>query len=320
MTTAFIVRGSLLVAAATALVAAETGSWGVGGSRAPRFAAAQPGELWVDPGDIPRLDALHGPGGPEAAPPADGVFEVKDTDLTGYSRGYTVTDEHGRAWDVKIGAEAQTEVVASRVLWLVGYHQPVTYFVPQWRRNGQEARPQPSARFRLQSDHESVGTWSWTDNPFVGTRELKGLIVVNLLLSNWDFKTSNNRIYAVGQPARGPGRWFVVQDVGASLGGTAWPVGTRNDIEAFEAQRFVSAANGELKFDYRGRHREVLDGLTAEDVRWACQLLDRISDQQWSDMFRATAYPEAVSARYRAHLEAKIAEGLALEGNVGTTP
>ena len=54
---------------------------------------------------------------------------MTELDVTGYSRGYTVTDAQGRVWDVKIGAEAQPEVVASRVLWLIGYHQPIIYFV-----------------------------------------------------------------------------------------------------------------------------------------------------------------------------------------------
>ena len=74
-----------------------------------------------------------------------------------------------------------------------------------WRRRGDD-RPQPSARFRFQSDHPSIGQWSWTDNPFVGTRELNGLVAVNLLLNNWDLKTSNNRLYSTppsaGEPAR----------------------------------------------------------------------------------------------------------------------
>jgi hypothetical protein len=203
---------------------------------------------------------------------------------------------------------------------LIGYHQPVMYFVPNWQRKGQESSRQPSARFRLQSDHQSVDEWAWTSNPFAGTRELKGLVAANLLLNNWDFKTSNNRIYTFAWPVAGPSRWFVVQDLGASLGATGWPIGTRNDLEDFESQRFVSVVNGELRFDYRGRHRELIKDLTVEDVLWACRLLDRISDQQWRDIFRAAAYPEAASARYRAHLEAKIAEGLALEQGSQVTP
>ena len=111
-------------------------------------------------------------------------------DVTGYSFGYDVTDAQGRTWDLKLGIEAQPEVVASRVLWAIGYHQPVMHLVPTWTQEGDEAMPQSSARFRLQSDHKSEGDWSWQRNPFVGTRQMKGLVAVNLVLNNWDLKDS----------------------------------------------------------------------------------------------------------------------------------
>ena len=313
-----IVRTSIVIAATTVMTAAPSGPWSPGGSPSQLERPASIAELWTDPGAIDERDAYNGPGGRDGAPAPGAEFEVTALDVTGYSRGYTVTDAQGRVWSVKLGAEAQPEVVASRVLWLIGYHQPIVYFVPEWRRSGDD-RPQPSARFRFQSDHVSIGAWSWTDNPFAGTRELHGLVAVNLLLNNWDFKTSNNRLYSVPSPA-GPARWFVVQDLGASLGGTAWPIGTRNDLERFEAQHFAAAADGVLQFDYRGRHREVFERVTAGDVIWACRLLDRISDRQWIDIFKAAAYPDAVAARYRTHLAAKIAEGLALAGESGVQP
>ena len=259
-----IVRTSIVIAATTVMTAAPSGPWSPGGSPSQLERPASIAELWTDPGAIDERDAYNGPGGRDGAPTAGAAFEVTALDVTGYSRGYTVTDAQGRVWSVKLGAEAQPEVVASRVLWLIGYHQPILYFVPEWRRSGDD-RPQPSARFRFQSDHVSIGAWSSTDNPFVGTRELNGLVAVNLLLNNWDFKTGNNRLYSVPSSA-GPARWFVVQDIGASLGGTAWPIGTRNDIERFEAQHFVAAADGELQFDYRGRHRDVFERVTAGDV------------------------------------------------------
>jgi hypothetical protein len=313
MTSAWIVRSSSIVVAFTVLLADP--SLPVGGDDAPQAnrPAAPLAELWVDPGDISRRDAFYGPGGPESVPPADAPFEVQEIDTTGYSGGYTVKDAAGREWDVKVGAEAQPEVVTSRVLWLTGYHQPIVHFLASWKRRGDEGRDQVSGRFRLQSDHDTGGEWAWRENPFVGTRELKGLVVINLIVNNWDFKTSNNRIYTFEGESPGPRRWFVVQDVGASLGRSGWPMGTRNDIEAFESQRFVSLDNGAVVFDYRGRHREVLEDITAADVVWACRLLQRISDQQWTDLFRAAAYPAAVAGRYRTHLAAKIAEGLALE-------
>ena len=92
------------------------------------------------------------------------------------------------------------------------------------------------------------------------------------------------------------------------------------NVEAFEAQRFVTADGEGIAFDYRGRHRDVLDAVTAADVVWACRLLARISNQQWVDVFRAAAYPEAISARYRAHIAAKIAEGLTLAAPAPVEP
>jgi hypothetical protein len=306
-----LVRSSSIVAVIGIVAAVVPGTAGCACDAArpdqPRIA-----ELWVDPGNVSRRDAFHGPGGPASLPAADGEFEVTDVDTTGFSGGYTVT-EGSRRWDVKIGREAQPEVVLSRVLWLVGYHQPIVHFLPTWRRKGEPGREQLSARFRLQSDHETEGEWDWRDNPFTGRREMKGLVTINLLFNNWDFKTSNNRIYEVEPGTAGIRRWFVVQDLGASLGKSGWPIGNRNDVEGFESQRFITGVeHGIVQFDYSGRHRDVLDDLSAADVLWACRLLARITDRQWVDVFRAAAYPADVSERYRAHVKSKIAEGLAL--------
>ena len=34
-----------------------------------------------------------------------------------------------REWSLKLGPEAQSEVVASRLLWAIGFHQPPTYWL-----------------------------------------------------------------------------------------------------------------------------------------------------------------------------------------------
>ena len=49
-----------------------------------------------------------------------------------------------------------------------------------------------NGRFELE-DHSvrmlfNEHSWSWDDNPFVGTPLLNGLKIVNMLLSNWDAK------------------------------------------------------------------------------------------------------------------------------------
>jgi len=301
--------GVLVAAAAAAVLTASQSA-----SLKSRRAAID--ELWRDPGNVAAKDLRWGRGGKGAAPSADVEYEFKASDTTGYSPGYDVVDPGGRKWDVKTGDEGQTEVMASRLLWAVGYHQPVVYFVPQWKlKNGPVSRPN-SGRFRLSSDHDTDGEWSWTDNPFLGTRQLKGLIVANLILNNWDLKPSQNRLYT---EVRNPTRWFVVQDIGASFGKTAWPVGNRNNIDDFESQRLVlGVENGRVQFDYHARHKDLLSDITPADVVWICRLFARITDRQWADLFAGAAIADDVGLRYTRKIKAKVQEGLALQSQGAT--
>jgi hypothetical protein len=283
-------------------------------------------ELWQDPVDLEARDLLHGAGG-EDLEPRDRVFTFVAEDTTGWSPGYDVRDASGLTWSVKLGPEAQTEVVASRILWAIGYHQPATYYLDRWSMRGNPSAEQPPGRFRPDlPDHEVVADWSWYENPFVGSRPYQGLIVANLVLNNWDWKTSNNKVYRLAEPTRGAHRWFVVRDLGASLGKTTYPTilkwfrlrgfgqGTRNDIAGFEEQGFIQGVDdeGDLMFDYRGIYRDVIDTVTPDDVRWTCTLLARVSDQQWRDAFAAAGYSPEITARYVKKIKGKIAQGLSL--------
>ena len=89
--------------------------------------AAQMAELWVKP-DANR-DLFGGIGGKRLAPDPAGRYTVIEIKRGGYSRGYTVTGpgDAKREWSVKFPPEASTEVVASRLFWAVGYHQPPIY-------------------------------------------------------------------------------------------------------------------------------------------------------------------------------------------------
>jgi hypothetical protein len=169
-----------------------------------------------------------------------------------------------------------------------------------------------------------VDEWSWYENPFVDTQQFRGLIAANLLLNNWDFKTSNNKIYESDKPERAL-RHYVVRDLGASLGKTSQPAllrlpgfirslqGSKNDIDDFESQGYVRVdASGGIDFDYKGNYGDLVKHVTAADVRWACQLFSRLSDRQIADAFRAARYETAIAARYVKKIRAKVAEGLAL--------
>jgi hypothetical protein len=279
-------------------------------------------ELWLPPQDIGSRDLFHGPGGPALAPSTETPFTWIATDEDGFSRGFDVRGPDGREWSVKLGPEAQTEVVVSRILWAIGYHQPPTYYLARWTLTGGPGGEQPGSRFRAEVDEWSVtGEWSWTENPFVHTQAFRGLIVANVLLNSWDWKTSNNKVYehADGQ------RRFVVRDVGASLGRTSssrllWLLpmrgfgqGTRNDLEGFEAAGFIeSAGEGEVDFHFETIYGDVIDIVRPADVKWTAELLSRVSDAQWDAAFRAGGYDADARGRYIRKIKAKIAEGLAV--------
>ena len=114
---------------------------------------------------------------------------------------------------MKIGPEAQTEVVASRIVWALGYHQVPSYFVERWIAvDKAKGSMLGGARFR---PHElglkSLGEWSWQQNPFVGTPPYKGLLVLMMVLNSTDLKNENNTRYDVDRRAargrHGSGTW-----------------------------------------------------------------------------------------------------------------
>ena len=298
----------------------------------PAAAAAPPPihELWQEPLDIARRDLFNGVGGPALAPGPTSRFEFIEEDTTGASPGYTARDENGTEWDIKLGDEVQPEVVLSRLLWAIGYHQPPTYYVPAgWRIAGAPSRipsaagPQGHGRFRPDRPGESViDDWSWYDNPFVGTRPFKGLVLANFILSNRDLKTSNNKIYSVESPPGGSSRFYVVRDLGRALGKESltfprwlrWRAlaGSKNNVSDFEATGFVRRVSGDrVEFEYPGLDGALFDNISPDDVRWLCTLFTRLTDAQWDDAFRAAGYAEEVRGRYIRKIKEKIGQGLA---------
>ena len=294
-------------------------------AQTPAPAPGDIAELWQEPVDLLQRDLLNGPGGPALAPQADGAYQFVAFKTTGTNPGYDVRDASGRLWSVKLGIEAQSEVTASRILWAMGFHQPATYYLPQFTLSGVEAGTKHQARFRTDLEPwRATGEWSWYANPFADTQPFRGLIVAQLVLNAWDLKTPNNRIYEAADPLAQPRRQFMVRDVGASLGlarqfplftllGTRGLQGTKNNIVDFEQQGFITKVDGDrVQFDYRGRNGVLLNLVKVRDVIWACELLARIPDGHWQAAFRAGHYSASDSERYIRKIKEKIEQGLAL--------
>ena len=160
-------------------------------------------ELWQQPADLEAQDLLYGPWGLERAPDPDATYRFVEMKQGGVNPGMTVRDPGGRRWKVKQPAmdgrvaEGPIEVVLSRVLSAVGYHQPPVYYLPDFTvKDKSGTRRVPGGRFRLVDPSlEDRGEWSWHRNPFVGTRPYQGLLVILLLFNSSDLKNSNNTLY-----------------------------------------------------------------------------------------------------------------------------
>lgn len=291
----------------------------------PASAPPSADELWIDPVDLERRDLFRGP--PIGPPPPDAhdrfAFVARDT--SGRSPGYDVRDANGVVWSVKLGPEAQSEVVASRLLWAIGFHQPPTYYLASWTLTGQDAGPQEGGRFRPEMDAWTVaGDWDWTDYPHTRSPYNGGLLVAQMLINNWDLKTSNNKVIERTDGSR-PARIYVARDLGASLGSNEqakwlrWTnlrisQGSKNDLPGFEESGFLDGVeDGFVKFSYSGPNKAIVAAIQPSHVLWTCRLLARLSDAQWHDAFRAGGYSREDATRYIAKMKEKIAQGLALE-------
>jgi hypothetical protein len=136
-------------------------------------------------------------------------------------------------------------------------------------------------------------SWAWNDNPFVGTRELHGLKVLVMLLSNWD--TKDRRDVARGSNTaifeHKVSRWrrearYLITDWGGSMGRWGSNLVTRGrwDPDGFAAQtsQFVTGVqHGLVLFGYAGqRTADVSSGIRTTDARWLSGYLGRITDTQ----------------------------------------
>jgi hypothetical protein len=275
-------------------------------------------EFWQRPGDIASRDLFYGPWGKERAPDPGATYTFSERKRHGTNPGVTVLDPLGREWHVKQpphndqGAEGPIEVTLSRVLSAVGYHQPPVYFVPSLSIADEDGtHMEPGGRFRLtEKSLKHLGAWSWQQNPFVGMRPYQGLLVILMMFDSSDLKNENNALYEVHKHGDDVERWYVVRDLGTALGETGRLAPQRGDPDIFEREPFITGVkDGFVEFNYHGWHQELLKRISPGDVAWASEWLEQLSDQQWSDAFRAGGYERAVADRFIGRLHQKIVEG-----------
>jgi hypothetical protein len=288
--------------------------------------------IWRDPGPAQSLDLAAGPGGRDGAPAPP--FRFIEEHVSGTFPCVSVRDARDRIWRVKWGDEVHTETFATRLAWAAGYFVEVNFFVPSGQIDGagtlQRAREciEENGRFcdaRFELDEPGVlkhfdeHGWAWNDNPFVGSRELNGLKIVMMLLSNWDNKDvrdvargSNNAIfeYRIGRDTL-EARYLII-DWGAALGAWGSNVLSRGrwDCEAFAAQneQFILGVDGDhVLWGYKGqRTADAIMDIRRADVRWLYQYLGGITDEQLAAGLRASGGTETEIAGFTKALRDRL--------------
>lgn len=265
--------------------------------------------LWRDPTDLETRNLLLGAGGEEMKPNISHVTFIEQK-KGGYSTKYRVRDADGNEWIAKLGKEAQTDTAANRLVWALGYETEIAYLIPHLKIDGKgefdnvrlEARP---------ANVKRAGNWKWEKNPFLNTREFRGLKILMVMLNNWDMKDDNNEILAPRGKTTGEAELrYIISDLGGTFGKTGGFFSrSRNDPSDYEKATFIEKVNGDvIDFNYGGKNQKLFENLTLADARWLSALLNRLSDEQIKDAFRTSNYsPEEVdqlAGAFKARIEA----------------
>jgi hypothetical protein len=329
--TMLVVAGALMASALLRLKWRVHSQWRIRHA-GPRHLMATRHRIWRHPTDADLNDLRFGPGGEEGVPVRP--FTFVEEHLTGSHPCVAVRDARNRLWRIKWGYEAKPESFAVRFAWALGYFAEVTHYAPHGTIAGATglsrarnciAEDGAFADARFELEDRSVRTlfdehsWAWNDNPFVGTRQLNGLKIVNMLLSNWDTKDrrdvargSNTAIfeYVVGRWAREAR--YLITDWGGAMGKWGTNVVSRGrwDVDGFEAQtaKFVTGVrDGFVSFSYQGqRTAEIARGITVEDAAWFYKYARRLDERALRDGLLASGAADDEATRFARALRDRI--------------
>jgi len=255
--------------------------------------------IWRDRGDVAKLDLLNGPGGKERQPGT--IFKFIEESKSGTAPKSHVEDENGTKWKVKLGPEVKSDTAATRLVWAAGYFAGEDYYRPQIRVQGMKplSRGQEyvsdgglvrEVRLERQGGGKKLKNWSWSQNPFAGTREFNGLRVMMALINNWDMKEINNKILDVNGESR-----YEVADLGASFGRTGNRFGRSKAVmKDYAKTKFIEKVTPEsVDFVFHTKIESVGKNIPIADARWLGNRLGQFSAEQIGDCFRAAGFSPA---------------------------
>jgi len=136
-----------------------------------------------------------------------------------------------------------------------------------------------------------------------------------VLFNSADLKNENNTLYEFRSATETRTAWFVVRDLGSSLGEVGRFNPKENRPEVFETHAFITGVkDGYVEFAYQAVHASLVRRrIRPADVVWVSDLLSELTEDQWQDAFRGAGYAPGVANRFIRRIHQKIADGQKLQ-------
>jgi len=276
---------------------------------APTLATAQPRRILEDRGPIQDLDLYWGNASPDRAPISPFTFISED--LGGTNPKAILQDAKGVLWAAKWSEEVHAEVAASRLAWALGLKVDEAYYVedghivfpsgrPSFRRLGSYidkiGRFRSAARFeRRGPDLVNKGAWALDERPPVADGGYAILLLMNVVLANWDARNANTKILSVSDES-GTTDWFMIGDYGASFGKMGGPF-SRSKYKLSDYLKnppVVSSVDGRTAhLGYSGFNSRAHASVPLDGIRLFAERASGLSLKQVEDAFRAAHASDA---------------------------
>ena len=266
-------------------------------------------KVWEDRGPIQNLDLYWGSASAARAPV--GPFTFLSEDLAATNPKAHLRDAKGVLWGAKWDEEVQAEVAATRLAWAMGLGVEETYYVetgtvifpngkPYFQRLGpfidSSGRFRSPARFeRRDGEYASKGAWPFGKNPLMQENGYSVLVLMNVVMGNWDAKDDNNKILEVRTPA-GTSDWYMIGDYGACFG----KMGGHFSHSKYRLADFAknppviaSVSGGTVRLGYKGQNEHFNTSVPLEGARFFADRAAQLSLTQVEDAFRAAHASES---------------------------
>ncbi len=254
----------------------------IGGVLYPSAARAQ-ARIWEDRGPIGQLDLYWGNASPERVPIGPFTFLKEDASATNPKA--IVRDARGVVWGVKWDEEVQSEVAATRLAWAMGLEVEETYFVESGQIVFPGSRPaldrinafvDGAGRFRSPARFErrdpevvTKGRWAFASNPLARDGGYAVMVLMNVVMANWDAKDDNNKIVSITD-ATGTRDTYLIGDYGACFG----KMGGEFSHSKYRLKDFaknppvVTGVSGEtVHLGFKGKNAEFHESVPLEGAR-----------------------------------------------------